>query len=58
MSAIVGRVLRLFSCYAPLSMSLVEFKRLIGHVEARTVGHRGIGVDVIVAGDFNAHFAI
>lgn len=49
---------RLNSCYASPFLSSVGFGRLLGHIEASTAGHRRTGVDVIIAGNFNAYSTV
>jgi len=53
--ATVGGVLYLYSCYAPPSPSAPGSEKLLDNIVVSTAGYRGTGLDVVVAGDFNAH---
>lgn len=58
MLATVGDVLRLYSCYVSPSLSSVGFYRLLRNIEASAAEHRETGINIIVAGDFNAHSTV
>lgn len=57
MAATVGGTVRVHSCYASPAPSVDEFERLLSRLEERVRKYRGVGVDLIVAGDFNARSA-
>ena len=55
--ATVGGSLRVYSCYARPPLSAAEFERFLFNIMVSVAACRGRGLDVIVAGDFNAHSA-
>jgi len=56
-AATVGGAVRVFSCYASPAMSVAEFGQFLGRLETSVRRDRGVGVDLIVGGDFNARSA-
>jgi len=53
-TAVVGGSARVYSCYAPPSLTLPEFERFFNCLEGSIRGNRNLGLDLVVAGDFNA----
>lgn len=56
-SATVGGVSRVYSCYASPAISLDEFEQFLSRLEASVRKYRGDGVDLVIGGDFNARSA-
>ncbi|XP_060881175.1 uncharacterized protein LOC132952769 [Metopolophium dirhodum] len=56
-AATVGGAVRAFSCYASPALSAAEFQQFLGRLEASVRSHHGVGLDLIVGGDFNARSA-
>lgn len=53
-AAVVGGRARVYSCYAPPSLTPPEFERFLNCLEGSIRGNRNPGLDLVIAGDFNA----
>lgn len=54
MVATEGDTVRVYSCYASLDLSIDEFEQFLSRLDGSVEKYRGAGVDLIVAGNFNA----
>lgn len=50
----VSGTVRVHSCYASPALTVDEFEQFLGHLDGSVRKYRGVGVDRLVAGDFNA----
>jgi len=57
-SATVGDVLRLYSCYVLPALPVAGYERFLSHLKVSMTVHRGAEVELIIAGDFNNHSAL
>jgi len=54
----VDRTLCVYSCYVSPVLPPLEFGQFLANLKVNVVAYRDVGVDLIVAGDFNAWSAV